>query len=167
MDATLAMFDDQANAAGPLNDTLLIITSDHWEAFGEQGPYLHNASLYDTHLHVPLCLHHSDRAAVTVDIVGTRDVFGRLRALASGSDLSDTILDAYRRAQRPIAIAEDFHHNRRPDARPLDDLDARVRALPVSALVRKAIHAQWSRRLPARRANGCPVMVPARTRGGR
>ena len=41
-------------AAGLLGETLLVICSDHGEAFGDHGLYLHDASVYDTHLHVPL-----------------------------------------------------------------------------------------------------------------
>ena len=54
MDAKLAAFSAAARSSGLLDDTLLIITSDHGEAFGEHGLYLHDASVYDTHLHVPL-----------------------------------------------------------------------------------------------------------------
>ena len=49
-------------ARGLLDDTLLVVTSDHGEAFGEHGLYFHDASVYETHLHVPLWIHHPDRA---------------------------------------------------------------------------------------------------------
>ena len=62
MDAKLADFYDAARGVGLLDDTLLIVTSDHGEAFGEHGLYFHDASVYDTNLRVPLWIHHPERA---------------------------------------------------------------------------------------------------------
>ena len=119
MDAKLAAFYDAARAAGLLDDTLLIVTSDHGEAFGEHGLYLHDASVYNTHLHVPLFVHHPARAAEPVDdVVSTRDLFHLMRAVGTGCGLNGTLLDAAARAQRPVAIAEHFHYDRLPDALP-------------------------------------------------
>ena len=53
MDAKLAGFYEAARHAGALDDTLVILTSDHGEAFGEHDLYLHDASVYDVNLHVP------------------------------------------------------------------------------------------------------------------
>lgn len=39
---------------GKLDDTLVVITADHGEHFGEHGLYGHASSLYDQELHVPL-----------------------------------------------------------------------------------------------------------------
>ncbi|MDX2167555.1 MAG: sulfatase [Deltaproteobacteria bacterium] len=117
MDAKLAEFYEQAQAAGLLDDTLLIVTSDHGEAFGEHGLYLHDASVYDTHLHVPLFVRHPDRSPGAVDdVVSTRDLFGLMRAAPRGR-WSETILDTDYRAQRPVAVAEHFHYPRLRDAR--------------------------------------------------
>jgi arylsulfatase A-like enzyme len=41
---------------GVLNDTLVIITSDHGEQFGEHGVFNHGFSLYAAEVHVPLLL---------------------------------------------------------------------------------------------------------------
>ena len=49
------------------DDKLLIVTSDHGEAFGEHGLYLHDASVYDTHLHVPLWVRHPERPPEVVN----------------------------------------------------------------------------------------------------
>jgi len=119
MDAKLAAFYDAARASRLLDDTVLIITSDHGEAFGEHGLYLHDASVYDTHLHVPLWVRHPDLApAVIEDVVSTRALFGLIRAVARGEGLAEIILDAGQRARHPIALAEHFHYPHLTDAAP-------------------------------------------------
>jgi len=111
MDEKLADFYTAARAAHLLDDTLLIVTSDHGEAFGDHGLYFHDASVYDTHLHVPLWIHHPDVApAVVDDVVSTRDLFGVMRNAGLGHGMAETLLDpAYRRAH-PVALAEHFHY---------------------------------------------------------
>jgi hypothetical protein len=111
MDAKLREFCETARGNGLLDDTLLIVTSDHGEAFGEHGLYLHDASVYDTHLHVPLWVRHPGRAAEVVDdVVSTRDLFGLMRAAAFGEGVAHTIVDPAYRARQPIALAEHFHY---------------------------------------------------------
>lgn len=111
MDAKLEAFYVAAFAGGLLDDTLLIVTSDHGEAFGEHGLYLHDASVYDTHLHVPLWMHHPRLAAERIDdVVSMRELFGVMRAAAGQLPAAQTILDrGYRRAH-PIAVAEHFFY---------------------------------------------------------
>jgi arylsulfatase A-like enzyme len=111
MDEKLATFWREASRSGLLDDTLLILTSDHGEAFGEHGLYLHDASVYDTHLHVPLWVHHPRLApAVLDDVVSTRDLFGLIRSTGLDEGYAGTILDRDRRARRPIAVAQHFHY---------------------------------------------------------
>lgn len=111
MDEKLAHFFVAARTHGLLDDTLLIITSDHGEAFGEHGLYLHDASAYNVHLHVPLWIHHPGRSPEAVDdVVTTRDLFGLVRAVGLGEGLAGTILDAGYRASHPVAIAEHFYY---------------------------------------------------------
>jgi len=111
MDEKLARFYDAARGAGLLDDTLLIVTSDHGEAFGEHELYFHDASVYDTHLRVPLWVHHPERAPAAVDdVVGTRDLFGLILAAGLGGDLGGTLLDGEHRRAHPVALAEHFHY---------------------------------------------------------
>jgi hypothetical protein len=119
MDAKLAAFYGAARSANLFDETLVILTSDHGEAFGEHGLYLHDASTYDTHLHVPLWVHHPARGPEVIDdVVSTRHLFGVMRtALHNGSD-TDTILDARFRARHAIALAEHFHYPHLPAAHP-------------------------------------------------
>jgi hypothetical protein len=119
MDRKLADFYQAAHGAGLLDDTLLVITSDHGEAFGEHDLFLHDASVYDTHLHVPLWIHHPERAAQTIDdVVSTRDLFGLLKAVGLREDVDNTLLSAGYRARNPIALAEHFYYPHVPDILP-------------------------------------------------
>jgi arylsulfatase A-like enzyme len=119
MDGKLETFYESARGAGLLDDTILIVVSDHGEAFGEHDLYFHDASTYDTHLRVPLWIHHPDRPpAVVDDCVSTRDLFGVLASVARGGDLRGTMLDAEARAAAPVALAEHFHYPHAPGLQP-------------------------------------------------
>jgi len=111
MDGKLESFYTAARGAGLLDDTLLVVTADHGEAFGEHELYFHDASVYDTHLHVPLWIHHPAVAPAPVDdVVATRDLFHLFRAAGTDGRLSGTLLDPAARAARPVALAEHFHY---------------------------------------------------------
>ena len=56
MDQCVARVVSALRARGVLDDTLLIITSDHGESFGEHGLIGHQFSVYDNLLHVPLII---------------------------------------------------------------------------------------------------------------
>jgi arylsulfatase A-like enzyme len=64
-DASIAYADEQVGALidalagrGVLEDTAVIILSDHGEHFGEHGLMLHGGSLYTQEIHVPLLISH-------------------------------------------------------------------------------------------------------------
>ncbi|MDF1800035.1 MAG: sulfatase, partial [Planctomycetota bacterium] len=59
-DAVLGELFDELRAAGTLDDTLVVITADHGEEFGEHGMIGHGDSLYPELLHVPLMLRFPD-----------------------------------------------------------------------------------------------------------
>jgi arylsulfatase A-like enzyme len=57
LDEQLGILIDQLNRRGILDNTWLIIVSDHGESFGEHpGVFVHGSSLYDTEIHVPLLI---------------------------------------------------------------------------------------------------------------
>ena len=119
MDGKLGAFIDAARGTGLLDDTVLVVVSDHGEAFGEHELFFHDASVYDTHLHVPLWIHHPACAPRTVDdLVSTRDLHGLLANIAEGRGLAGTLLDDRARAARPVALAEHFHYPPVPGSRP-------------------------------------------------
>ena len=53
-DASLAAMLARLEASGALANTLVVITSDHGEEFGEHGGFLHGHDLFDELVHVPL-----------------------------------------------------------------------------------------------------------------
>jgi len=69
-----------------LENTLLVVTSDHGEAFGEHGYRRHVYGVYDELLHVPLL----------VRFPGAERVTGRVGALTQTVDLLPTVLDLFR-----------------------------------------------------------------------
>lgn len=111
MDEKLAAFYESAQAEGLFENTLLIVTSDHGEAFGEHGLYFHDGSVYNTHLHVPLWVRlPGGGSGVVDDVVSTRDLFGLITSIALGSATKGTMLDRSRRETFPVALAEHFHY---------------------------------------------------------
>jgi arylsulfatase A-like enzyme len=117
MDAKLARFHEQAAQAGLWDDTLLVVASDHGEAFGEHDLYFHDASVYETHLHVPLWVQHPERSARQVDDVVSLRHLGELlfSAAARPETTGGTILDPGFREQHPVALAEHFHYPHVPN----------------------------------------------------
>ncbi len=110
-DAKLREFFTAAATDGVLDDTLVIVTADHGEAFGEHDVYLHDASVHAENLHVPLMIQHPRRPPESVhDVVSTRDLFGVICGAADRRDGRGTILDPAYRATHPIAVAEHFHY---------------------------------------------------------
>lgn len=125
-DRKLDWFFSELGSRGLLDGLLVVLTSDHGEAFGEHLLYLHDASLFQEHLHVPLLVHHpAVTSHVVNDVVSTRDLFGLLRAAIEGGR-EGTLLDHEYRAQRPIAMAEHFHYPNAPWADPRYRQDLRA-----------------------------------------
>lgn len=56
MDAELGRFLDDLEARGKLDNTWVVITADHGEAFGEHGSFGHGVCMYSEITHVPLIL---------------------------------------------------------------------------------------------------------------
>ena len=72
------------DARGLLDDTIVVITSDHGEEFGEHGLFGHARSVWDPVLRVPLILWSGDRTIPA----GTRIV-----EVVSLVDIAPTLLD--------------------------------------------------------------------------
>jgi arylsulfatase A-like enzyme len=138
LDAKIGAFLDALAATGLRDDLLLVVTSDHGEAFGEHSLYLHDASVYDVHLHVPLWVTHPRLTPHTVhEPVTTRHLFHLLQAMALGDSTDGTILDAGWRAENPIALAEHHYYPHAPwiAARHRQNLRAAI-AGPLKAIRR-------------------------------
>lgn len=110
MSDKIGCFLDEAESLGVFEDTLVIVTSDHGEAFGEHGLYLHDASVWGTHLHVPLWIHHPEAMGGAVrDVVSTKDLFGLIRSIAMGRATDGTILDPEFRLRHSVVVGEHFY----------------------------------------------------------
>jgi arylsulfatase A-like enzyme len=88
-DGAIAYLDDQLHrllttlqARGQLDNTIVIVTADHGEQFGEHGLFLHGNSLYQPLLHVPLMIRFPARVPA-----------GRIDARVTLRDLAATIVD--------------------------------------------------------------------------
>lgn len=111
----LGRFVSHAAAEGLLEDTLLIVTSDHGEAFGEHGLYLHDASVFQTHLHVPLYVRHPRLSPERLaDVVSMRHLFGLMLSAGAGELWKDSILEAEFRGRHPAARAEHLYYPHLP-----------------------------------------------------
>ena len=85
LDSQIGKLMDELERRGVLDNTLVIITSDHGEELGEHGLFGHGRSLYSQELHVPLMiLAPGNRAAgrVVAEPVSLRDLPATIRRLA-------------------------------------------------------------------------------------
>lgn len=64
LDRRIGEIRDYLEAAGELDETLILIAGDHGENIGDHGLMDHQYCLYDTLLHVPLVVRHPDRFPV-------------------------------------------------------------------------------------------------------
>jgi arylsulfatase A-like enzyme len=85
LDAEVGKLLDELRRRGVLDNTLLILTSDHGEAFGEHGYFAHGNSLYSDQLYVPLIVAFPGRVPAGVRIptpVCTRNIAATITAFA-------------------------------------------------------------------------------------
>lgn len=94
LDAEVGNLLDGMRRAGILDETLVVITSDHGEHLGERGLYEHSLSLHRTLLHVPLVM----RLPAVFD--GGR----REPAVVRSEDVVPTILDVCGVAPPPAGL---------------------------------------------------------------
>ncbi len=83
IDHTIGRILRELDRRGVLNNTIVIVTSDHGEQLGEHSLYDHNNSLYRVVLHVPLIIH--DPRSNLVE--------GRVNQVVSLRNIGATILD--------------------------------------------------------------------------
>jgi len=113
MDERLERFFREAEPL--LGDTLVILCGDHGESFGEHGLYLHDASVFDINLRVPLWIRHPAASVEsTDDVVSLRSLFDVMMRAVVGPDVRGTILDPEYRARNPVVLAEHFYYPRLP-----------------------------------------------------
>jgi arylsulfatase len=85
LDAELGDFFDELKARGLYEDSLVIVTSDHGDAFGEHGYYTHPRQLHEMLLHVPLFISAPSQSVEQRNIpVSTLDVVPTILEFARG-----------------------------------------------------------------------------------
>jgi arylsulfatase A-like enzyme len=111
----LSFIDD----AGLEENTFLVVTADHGEAFWEHGIAGHGANVYDEAIRVPLIVHYPEAMAMT----------GRVEEQVAHVDIMPTILE--------FLGIEDDHHREGTELRSLIETGRRIRRgdtfLPRSA----------------------------------
>lgn len=80
-------------AAGLAEDTLFVLVGDHGESFGERGLWVHNSSLYDEEVTVPLVLWSTDGRLDHEGVVAGRQI-----------DVAPTVLDLFGATSATISI---------------------------------------------------------------
>jgi hypothetical protein len=65
VDDHLALLLADLERRGILDNTIVVVTSDHGEEFGEHGMFTHGNTLYERSLHVPLLIHYPARLPAT------------------------------------------------------------------------------------------------------
>jgi arylsulfatase A-like enzyme len=115
-------------ALGILDDTVLVVTSDHGDSLGEHDHLGHRLALYEQLVHVPLIVRYPARfeaGARVAQQVQLADLFPTFLELA-GADIADAAASGFHSllapptAQRPFTVAE----NTAPIS--LDSLQARM-----------------------------------------
>jgi arylsulfatase A-like enzyme len=71
VDASLGEFFARLKRDGLYDESLIILSSDHGESFGEHGVWMHGRSLYDSEIHIPLIVklpHQSEGRRVSLPV---------------------------------------------------------------------------------------------------
>lgn len=88
VDSRIGALLDTLAASGALDNTIIVVTSDHGEHFGEHGEFDHGSTLYPQVLHVPLVIAGRGRVPVGQRIaerVTLRDLAATIEHLALGT----------------------------------------------------------------------------------
>jgi arylsulfatase A-like enzyme len=108
LDTQLDLLFEELRRRGILENTLVIITSDHGEEFGEHGLLDHGSSLYLASVHVPLVIHFPSRVPVNQVVrepVSLRDLAATVMAvlkLQNESSFPGESLARYWQASRDL-----------------------------------------------------------------
>jgi arylsulfatase A-like enzyme len=118
---------------GRLDRTLLVVTSDHGEAFGEHGFHGHMVGLHAETLHVPLVMRHPSLEAgrVVEEVVSLRSVHPTLVGFATGTATPGSLLAepesvAWSEQRRPLQVLSDWKSEGESDASRLSHIDGRA-----------------------------------------
>ena len=144
LDYELGVLLDELDARGELDNTLVIVTADHGEQFGEHGIFWHGTSLHQPQMHVPLLMR----------LPGRLPKGCRVAEVTSQADLPATVLDLVEAddSRLPGRSLAHFWRTQRPgeQAVPTAPVLAGVRRFPWADVplhypnARGSVHAVWS-----------------------
>jgi choline-sulfatase len=98
---------DWMETSGRMNDTMVVIMSDHGESFGERMVYRHNSQLYDEQMRVPMIVYVPNQAPRRIpDYVSTVDLGTTILDLVG----VDYAKDRAGISLRPLMRGEPFKH---------------------------------------------------------
>ena len=129
LDQEVGRLIDELQIRGLLEKTLLILTADHGEQFGEHGTFGHGLSLYEPEVHVPMLIispGRVPRGRVVGEAVSLRDVPATVvdfLGLTRDSPFPGISLAATWR-ERPSQSGS-------PSLAPMSELDSRIDDVPV------------------------------------
>ena len=113
MDQMLGKLFDGIEARGLLKDTIIVVTADHGEEFGEHKGFEHGHTLYDELLHVPLLIREPgpagglrvETAVRHIDLAPTLTDLAGIDAPAFGGSSLAPLLRGEKEADRPVLSA--------------------------------------------------------------
>ena len=76
-----------AKVLNEVDEPLLIVHSDHGDAFGEHGTWGHHSKLYDENLHVPLMIHGLEKSTRVTDQISLRTLPDLIQAMVTEDEL--------------------------------------------------------------------------------
>lgn len=115
-DDSVGQIVDRLRALKALDNTVVIVTSDHGENLGEHGRIDHIASMYETTLHVPLVIRYparfdaGQRVGQLVSLVDIAPTILDVCGLGDDTGLLDPLMNSLANADRidrPYLVAED------------------------------------------------------------
>jgi len=98
VDAEITEFIEELRSIGLLEKSLFVLLSDHGEAFGEHGRFLHNSTVYDEMIHIPLILRFPAPCAKV----------GRIQSLVEIVDLLPSLCEIFKIHTRNIVQGMSF-----------------------------------------------------------
>jgi len=124
-DAQIGSFLEALRDRGLLEDSLLIVTADHGDAFGEHGYYGHPRYLHDETTHVPMFMRLPDQRSETVRApVSTLDIVSTLES-AFGETPTFSLLNSVNNDRHVFSQARGenkYNHLRRYAARTTEEV---------------------------------------------
>lgn len=133
MDHEIHALMDSLERQGLLDNTAVVISSDHGESLGEHGLYGHGKSLYRTELYVPLIVRYPTRVPAGV----------RVREVVTLRDLPATLLDLAginaRGGLPGVSFARTWSGIHTPGSQAISEVSAGINSLPQEPVSRGAM----------------------------